>query len=624
MAEPRGDGARTVYSLLAGVRNLAADDALLEALSDLEAERQVAALDVLLQRRRDRGLLGLVAGFDRFDPGLQDLVLARIDHLYAAARLGITHENLATRLSAINLIRRSGDARLTYLLAEAVCQPCPKTRTTAGEALRGATARHLERLSGADAEQLQRLAEHDGYLARALHRAIEGWDLHFRIEVLSAAMWMAHRLENVLLAKADSPRSSFGRALLEQLSAPDDARLAGFAWRALRSPTLRSKVAKRLAAAKHPDFVRGLINEAWLLADPEIERACPRIRRWAWLEGGDRALLSLSPEQAVPTLRLIAASGLPADAKLSLYEQATASNHDHVRRAALWRIVGTRTESADKLLRSLAQRRRDPISTLARRELDHRKRRRDRLTNQEADAPDGDDVHPFDALWQSYDDLDDAERQRGATDLAQTCPDFAARLRSKLASARAADRGRALGIMRTVGLAGQLDEQVYHLTSDPDPMVRSQAVAALAGLDGPTARRIARRALDDPDPRVQANAIQLLDQWPGDDKHGPLEPKLRSKHQRVRATAVAALLRMQAPEAAEALVEMLSDESAAHRISALWVVERLELASLLQRIEDLAESDADARVRQRARRLLRTLPAPSAPTTAAAWSPQGL
>ena len=76
----------------------------------------------------------------------------------------------------------------------------------------------------------------------------------------------------------------------------------------------------------------------------------------------------------------------------------------------------------------------------------------------------------------------------------------------------------------------------------------------------------------------------------------------------MRATAIAALLKSQSADAAEALLDMLNHPSGAHRISALWVVERLGLASVMRRLEEMAEADPDDRVRRRAQRVLRVLP----------------
>ena len=76
MAELRETSAPSVYALLAEQPNLAADEALLEALPELEAELQPVALDTLIGRGRARGLIGLVGDFAEYEPELQELVVA--------------------------------------------------------------------------------------------------------------------------------------------------------------------------------------------------------------------------------------------------------------------------------------------------------------------------------------------------------------------------------------------------------------------------------------------------------------------------------------------------------------------------------------------------------------------
>ncbi|MCH7813497.1 MAG: HEAT repeat domain-containing protein, partial [Planctomycetes bacterium] len=76
----------------------------------------------------------------------------------------------------------------------------------------------------------------------------------------------------------------------------------------------------------------------------------------------------------------------------------------------------------------------------------------------------------------------------------------------------------------------------------------------------------------------------------------------------VRATAVAALLKMQLPEAGETLLDMLESPQQPQRISALWVIERLNLVSLMDRLIALADHDPDLQVRRRAARVLETVP----------------
>ena len=149
-------------------------------------------------------------------------------------------------------------------------------------------------------------------------------------------------------------------------------------------------------------------------------------------------------------------------------------------------------------------------------------------------------------------------------------------------------------------------EQVFRLAHDPEPVVRSLAIALLAHLPGPTTERILRMAVEDPDDRVQANAVEALDRLDLADRVRWTKGKLESKSSRVRANAVKSLLRTELRQAGEALLDMLQDPSQAHRLSALWVIERLRLHSVLAQIDQMSRLDADRQVQMRARRILHT------------------
>ena len=129
----------------------------------------------------------------------------------------------------------------------------------------------------------------------------------------------------------------------------------------------------------------------------------------------------------------------------------------------------------------------------------------------------------------------------------------------------------------------------------------------LAKLPGPTTSRILRAAADDQDERVQANAIEALEVLDSEDRRRCTEPKLESPNSRVRANAVKSLLRAELHQAGEILLDMLEDSSPAHRLSALWVVERLELRAVAGRLLDISQNDPDQRVKRRAARVSRGL-----------------
>jgi HEAT repeat protein len=145
------------------------------------------------------------------------------------------------------------------------------------------------------------------------------------------------------------------------------------------------------------------------------------------------------------------------------------------------------------------------------------------------------------------------------------------------------------------------------LAYDADAVTRSSAVAALGEIGGAAAVAVLRRALCDPDPRVQANAIEGLDRLEAPGREDAMRQRMSSPHPRVQANSVAGLLQLHVFEAGPALLSMLEDASPARRLSGLWVVDRLKLVALLDKVRMIADGDGDGRVRQRADNVLHQL-----------------
>ena len=116
-----------------------------------------------------------------------------------------------------------------------------------------------------------------------------------------------------------------------------------------------------------------------------------------------------------------------------------------------------------------------------------------------------------------------------------------------------------------------------------------------------------RSSINDPDPRVQATSIEALDRIDHEGRAAWTLPKLGATNSRVRANAVKSLLRLEVRQAGEALLDMLSDASASHRLSALWVVDRLRLHAVFERAHHLRHHDPDPRVRRSAAGVCETL-----------------
>lgn len=354
-----------------------------------------------------------------------------------------------------------------------------------------------------------------------------------------------------------------------------------------------------------------------MLDDPEVQRGCRWIRGGRWLCDCVGRLDDLREHEALAAVRMIDAVGGSHESKMALYQELIETDDDELGLAVIRQLVSDPSDSATDLLGTVAVRGSDELATMAAREL---QQRRPDATAQGVggDAPAMDEENAaiqqaMDTCWHTFDRAAPAKR----SELLATMRSSQARawvfLRARCVSRQATDRARALRMVQALGVVAQFDEQVYRLTHDPDPLVRSLAITLLVELPGPTSRRVLRAAMDDPDARVQANAIEVLDTLDIDDRIAVTDKKLDSPDNRVRANAVKSLLRTELHRAGEVLLEMLDDSSRASRLSALWVVQRLCLSSLVERLEAMGRDDPDKRVRERATRIIHELDSPQEP-----------
>jgi HEAT repeat protein len=600
-----------VYALLARSNNVAADRALVTALPELPSDHWEAVLDLLIERDRPVGRMGLVSRFAAYPLDLQAAVASRADRLSAGIRQAIESAQPNARQAAISLVARSGRSRLAYLLASVLAQACPRSRDHAAGTLLKLVDRYFRHRGRPDADPSNPSRPQQARdLAAAIEQALACWDAHFRTEVITLAMWMAGPLEPAILARLADPRARLLHPFNELLTRDPDPRKAAYLLLALRCPGLHARAARWIANCRHNVVMVALLDEMWRLADPEVARALSWVQRLAWLEEGIDPLLGLDQKRAEAAAAFIAATGLPNEQKVNLLAQMAASEQSHLATAALWKLVENLTPPATNALRCLVKRGRESLACVAAREL-HRRGRAGLAPPTSPGAAEADLRQPnlvsFDAYWAVFDDLDRDRQVELGQYIRASLPDFNRHLRARLASGDPADRLRAAMIVRTLKLHAQEDTRLYRLAHDPDPMVRGAAIAALQGLDTRVARRILRQAMHDPDCRVQANAVEALDVLEAGPDGREFRAKMDSADNRIKANAILALLKLEVAEAVDALIAMLDHESRRHRLSALWVIECLQLKSVADRLIRMARGDPDPHVRSKATTVLETI-----------------
>lgn len=585
------------------------DDALLEATLHTTGRARVDLLDALVGRRHAPTLARLVAHYARGRKVLDELLVDRARLLESGLRLAANAESPAWREAALALIVDANDPGLAYILAESLSHADEPTRDAAGNGLQALTTRFLSsRALDPDGATDAAFEQQAQQLASALGQSIQRWERHTHRACLASALWMGLYVRDDIARKLNQTRNEFRRPVEHLLDRTRDTRLAGFALASLSIAPLRAIAARTIGSSRDFSFIDAVIRQAPLLADDGVRRGCRWIKTGAWLALGMDRWLSGDEETLAGVVALLSACGAPADEKLRLYRRLLDEAPPRVRRLALEAANEDLRGAARGLLTALAMRTGDELSDPARR----------MLLGDRGAAPAADDRDVVTRYFNGALPLSaiNPTELRRALDLLPGGSLVA--LRARLASLSALDKARALHLARTVGLIEALAPQVHRLVHDADPTVRSVAVAMLALLPSPTSQRLARAGLDDADDRVRADAVEVLDELNVSHRADYTRALLTSRHQRLRGNAVKSLLTLSDARGGESLLDMLSDPSPGHRLSALWVVNRLRLRSLRPQLQALAAGDSDDRVRRRALSVLNELAAPvPAPATSA-------
>ncbi len=168
-------------------------------------------------------------------------------------------------------------------------------------------------------------------------------------------------------------------------------------------------------------------------------------------------------------------------------------------------------------------------------------------------------------------------------------------------------RSRAFLLADRLALLEHVEAALIDAVKNANTALAATAVRLLAKLPGPGPASVLRLALAHKDARVRANAVEgIAINQPADPK---LEVLIADPIPRIRGNALRHVLRRapKNPPACAELSRMLEDARAPHRLTALWVAERLGHTPSARRVAEIAASDPDAAVHRRAVRCARRL-----------------
>lgn len=642
---------KPVFALLQQEKDLAADDALAVALRCAAPRDGEAIVETLLARDRPAGLYSLVESFHQLDGPARQRVLDDGQRIFRVLREAFGSREERVRLNVLEIIRDARLYRACYLLETALLDRHPRVRELAAETLHaladalltidagpapGAAAPQTQPLAAAAPTgwEQQRLLMGDlasrredrRQLALALAMGVTSFATHLQPRVIEAAMWLIDDVGQRFWTAITGSSSRGLRTAIGVLEDFQNPRLVPFAMEAIARSDIRPHVLRILASRSDPDFLAEWLRQGWRLVEPRLARCMTAVKELACVEDRAAALLHLPSDAERHVSRWIRLTGLPDETRTLVMKELYRRGGSELRRSAISALTECHDERSLRLLRVVGSERELECSPIARLELARRLPDHFPPGDVIPDLPTGSaprtprqasPAMTLEQYWNDYDDLTQEERLRLGALVIARAPRAWALLNRHLTNPDAQYRVRALRIITTLGLSTSFAEQIYPLSYDPHPEVRSTAVAALGQLPNPTSRRIVQRALIDPDQRVQANAVEAAEEG-GHVAADLLLPKLASNDNRVRANAVKALLRLGVREAAETLLRMLQDPDRRQRVSALWLIEKMGLFTLASRVIAMAAADQDADVRARASTIRARLLAQPSPQTAEA------
>lgn len=597
-----------VFNLLSVEKDPAVEDSLLEALPHLGTQARDAALKLMCDRGRASALAAVLAACSSFDSDLKEQVYRRLDGLHSGLRALIQSEKLEDRAAAVAAILGASDFKSAYLLSDCLRSSCSRTRELAAGAIHHLTEELFdERLTDAQPRLLSEFLDKRQRLSEALKTVISNWESHQHLTALKAALWLIDCTEKTLAEKVDQPPSKLVHALEGLLERVDDPRLAPFVLCSLATSVLKPSAAKCLSQSHAPEFLSSLAEQTWLLRDPNVEHGLRGASVSQDFDHWISAAQQCRPEIAAGVVEMISLGG-PRDKALARLMAIRQTACNEVRRAVLWRLVADDSHAATQELGVIASRADDPQSAIAARECKRRQRRETAaLPPKETNPASLALTRALNMFTEEHDRIEAVQREELAGQLRSLGPELSRQLERRLETTRGHEHVQSLRVIRTLGLVREFLPQIYRSVRDSEPLVRSTALELLHDDPSPTAIRLAREAVNDPEPRVQATAIEVLEKLGVSAALPAVRARLRSPSNRVRANAIKALWTVELHLAAAELEKMLKDESPEHRISALWVVERLRIKQILDRLQSMSCSDADPRVRSRAGRALKRL-----------------
>ena len=632
----------TIYDRLAIEPDESIDLAMAAALPTADAVACGYIAQTLLKRKHAPSLTALVVHYHRLEPPVQQLVIDNVLDLYRPLREATELRSTAGPANAMAIIRRACHPKLAYLalselktgieavrpeaaaclleMCRAVVAALPSPGSDAlpgtGAGVRATTpALPVSSDASPDPRPVLPASPIDALATLTLQEAVEEalrlYQYHNQADVLRAIATLAPRAMPGTVAAIEARGSAVQPALRWMIETADDeaVRRSLLAW--ARVSTLQNSVMSGVSRTISRGTFGEVLSLGHLAAAGTLAQKLRNSEAPETLAPSADAIASMTAAQRRALVHWLRPLNIEADRKAAIIAPLTRDDDPSVRLAALRLLIDSAPliEVTD-LISNLC---RDADVTIARIAMRHLIRARwpgmthlllKLLHSQHTEirklaarrlAPVG-----FEKLWEAWPRLSMSQQLAAGRALLKLDPSFPRMLGERLNSPDRAVRLRALAIIRGLNQGSLFEPALLALARDPDPVIASAAVRVLGTTPTPQSAEVLEQHLRHEDSRVRANAVEAL-QALNVTKHVDQLLKMAAEEDpRPRANAINALMQMRTADAMHALLRMLADDRPDQRTSALWLVDHLGVVEVARHIAEMAISDGDASVKQRA------------------------
>ncbi|WP_432800359.1 HEAT repeat domain-containing protein [Poriferisphaera sp. WC338] len=612
------------------IDDVVVDRAMSDALGTAEGDELDGICATLLSRRTMEGMTGLILHFHLLPVDIRQTILEQVGDLFSPLRQAASKRNTEGPANVVRIVEQSQTTRLSYLIAEQLRHGTDELRDAAAYCFLSLahacnTSDAVETSSGMT-EDMPTVTQcvdplNSTYLEKTVDEAVVMYDTHMHPGILLALCALLPKPMREALHAIKQEHHSAVSPLQSLARQADEIEIRRAMMILLGLPTMFSAaldgLRQSIAMGRFEDClsnwsmlktnaVYGHLNSLrqghalWPGAS-RVAQMQQHARRGAvvWLDslpirGQEKAdLLVEMKSHEDDCVRLFALRGLLSLTKEQRQDtiddaiaQFAADPVVEIARIALWYLHRVKYKGLAKVLATLVNSEHEQIRTLAGKHL----------------APLG-----FKRLWDQWENMAQDKRMAAGRALLKISLNFHHELSEKLSERDVNSRLRAVSMIDVLNQGEFFEKQLVQLTYHMDERVRATAVKALGEGQSREAIRAIEQALSSENDRVRANAIEAIAAYQTDTVVEKLRDLAADDGNRARANAIGVLMQHDPDGAMGELKKMLNDPRKAHRTSALWLVETLGLVQASRDVAELSISDPDAKVKNRADRVIQEL-----------------